>query len=207
MRGDGLADGFGQFLFLERAAPEVPEAVAKVFAAALHLAAGHFQVWHHRVGVFFRRHLRGVDLQGDAGEVLRQRVMQFHGEAGAFLHLQVGDVVRGLLLKQCAAAPFYETVQHAVPDEDAAQDDKQCADDDGKPQGRPPWRTRQDSQVIRGAHDERHAGNARKRRVRAPVLRLHEAYAGDLDDTVLGDIVEGGWTCFGIDGDDDFAAV
>ena len=98
MRLNRLAYRICKTAFLECAASKVPQAVAQVFAAVLHLAPCRFQIWHYGVRIFFGGQLGCIQLQGYAGEILGDVVVQFNGEAGAFFYLQVGSLFRELLL-------------------------------------------------------------------------------------------------------------
>ena len=115
-------DRGGEGLFLEGAASEVPEAVAEVLSAAAEARAGGIDAGEEQLGLVLRGELHGIELQGDASQVLGDRVVQFDGEAGPLLGSQVGRGVGDLLFRELSAPPLDQSAQEAVPDGESDQD-------------------------------------------------------------------------------------
>ena len=117
--------------------------------------------------------------------------MELDGKPGAFFGTEIGFRMGDLLAHQFAAAFRDQPVQKADPDEAAEQNGEERSDDDEKPLGRPPGRTGENADVGFGPRDDRRTGDARKGRVRPPVLRFHQADAADLEYASGYDVLKG----------------
>ena len=178
MRGKCPADCVAEFLFVDGAAPEVPEAVAQGFAAVLHPHSRLRKVWACGGRVFRGCHFGGIDLQGDAGQVLGERIVQLDGETSAFFKFQVAFRMGDFLAHQRPAAAFDEPVEDPVPDGDADQQQQERADDGRQAPGGPPGRARDKFEVRRMAQDDGHAGCVGKVEVAPEIVRLDDCHSG-----------------------------
>ena len=60
---------------------------------------------------------RDIDLAGDGGEILRERVVELGGEPGALLQTLGGGIAGDFLAVEFAALAGDQAVKDAVPDE------------------------------------------------------------------------------------------
>ena len=70
MRSQRLADGIVEAGFLQRAVPEVPDAVPELVAAGLERARGLAEMLAHGLGIRFGELARRIDLKRHACQVL-----------------------------------------------------------------------------------------------------------------------------------------
>ena len=163
-----LADRLVHAVAVDGVAAKVPEAVAQLVPAGLQRLRGE-------------RVASRVDLQGDAGEVLGERVVQLDGEARALGDAQRLARALDVRLVELAAAPVGEAVEDAVPDEDAEQEEPHRRDEVEKPLGRPPGRGAEDAQVLGRPHQDRDARDPREDVIGPPGVGLEEAASRHLD--------------------------
>ena len=125
----------------------------ELVVAGLQGLVGNPQVAREFLVVILFGRQRRLDLQGQATQVLRQRIMQFDGQSRAFLYLEIRLDALDLFPRERLSASFGDDAQCEVPDEDTNDDGDKDADDDEHPAGGQPRRMREDSDVVGIARD------------------------------------------------------
>ena len=179
---DRLGDGVGEDLLVQHLFTQVPEASPQFGAARAQHPFGRLEMSSCRRGIGSLLDLGGGDLQGDTGQVLRKRVVDFDRETRAFARPQFGGRVGDLFLEECATAAFGEDFQRPVPDEDCCQDEEQDADDDEQPRRGPPGGTGEDPHVFGNARQDRERAEMKMSRCRPVEFDVGEAQSRDIND-------------------------
>ena len=159
-RSRRLRRRIGQVALLECARAQIPEAAAQLVAAGgEHLACccqASFRA--------FRRLASdvegGFELEGDAGQGLRERIMDLDGQFRPFLDFQACARMGDLFLCEPSRAPAGDGLDRAVPDDAGGEDAEQDADDDQEFRVRPPRQLREgvDAPVAADARQFRRRG-------------------------------------------------
>ena len=84
----------------------------------------------------------GFELEGDAGQGLRERIMDLDGQFCPFLDFQACARMGDLFLCEPSRAPAGDGLDRAVPDDAGGEDAEQDADDDQEFRVRPPRQLR-----------------------------------------------------------------
>ena len=96
------ANGFVDRGFVQREAAEIPDAVAQLGTAGVKRGGGEIEMPVHSGRIGRLGALRGTYLHRNAREVLRDGVVQLHGEPRAFPHARI-DLGLG---DDCVEAPL-----------------------------------------------------------------------------------------------------